>query len=45
LFYLISFSCDFHKNLLVPQKKKKSPLVVLVIEKVEEKDVLIVEGV
>jgi hypothetical protein len=29
----------------VPQKKKKSLLVVLVIEKVEEKDVLIVEGV
>jgi len=28
----------------VPQKKKKSLLVVLVIEKVEEKDVLIVEG-
>jgi hypothetical protein len=31
--------------LLVPQKKKKILLVVLVIEKVEEKDVLIVEGV
>jgi hypothetical protein len=46
LFYLIFFLVvDFNKNfLLVPQKKKKSFLVVLVIEKVE-KDVLVVEGV